>query len=157
MTLFANFSSLTGDEQRPWALLSCKTEISKLISSGDTNSVGIVTFRDIMPLTKINRKNKERWRQKADPGRQKTLANLKRPKRQHVKVAQMFPFNPLFYLFIYLFIFISFAIPKYNNYNYNHKAYMNKRTTHLSTRAILQSHTRYAHCYFTSAIQKRRN
>jgi len=34
MTLFANFSNLTGDEKRPWALLSCKIEISKLISSG---------------------------------------------------------------------------------------------------------------------------
>ena len=34
MTPLANFSSLTGDEYRSWALLSCKTEISKLISSG---------------------------------------------------------------------------------------------------------------------------
>ena len=45
----------------------------------------------------------------------------------------------LFYLFIYLFFnFVSFAIPKYKNYNYYHKAYMHKLTTHLSTRAIPQ-------------------
>ena len=38
----------------------------------------------------------------------------------------------------FFLFFISFAIPKYNNYNYYHKAYMHKLTTHLSTRAIPQ-------------------
>ena len=41
-------------------------------------------------------------------------------------------------IIILFFIFISFAIPQYNNYSYYHKAYMHKRTTHLSTRAIPQ-------------------
>ena len=45
-------------------------------------------------------------------------------------------------IIIIIIYFISFAIPKYNNYNYYHKAYMHKRTTHLSTRAIPQLHTR---------------
>ena len=52
--------------------------------------------------------------------------------------------DPLSFFFI-LFYSISFAIPKYdnyNNYNYYHKAYMHKLTTHLSTRAIPQLHTR---------------
>ena len=44
--------------------------------------------------------------------------------------------------FIIIYLFISFAIPKYNNYNYYHKTYMHKLTTHLSTRAIPQLHTR---------------
>ena len=50
------------------------------------------------------------------------------------------PSTTFFLIFLFYF-FISFAIPKYNNYsnyNYYHKAYMHKLTTHLSTRAIPQ-------------------
>ena len=47
--------------------------------------------------------------------------------------------NESFIIIIIIIIyFISFAIPKYNNYNYYHKAYIHKLTTHLSTRAIPQ-------------------
>ena len=70
--------------------------------------------------------------------------------------------------FIYCFIFISFFILfhllfqititlQLQLHYYYHKPDMHKQTTHLSTHAIPQSHTRYAYCYITSAIQERRN
>ena len=58
----------------------------------------------------------------------------------HISSRQRLQFLRAFFLFF--FNFISFAIPKYNSYNYYHKAYMHKLTTHLSTRAIPQLHTR---------------
>ena len=58
-----------------------------------------------------------------------------------------------FFFLFFSFLFISFAIPKYNNDNYYPKAYMHKRTTHLSTRAIPQSPHKvclllFYKCYF---------
>ena len=44
----------------------------------------------------------------------------------------------LCFFFVIIISFTSF-IPKYNNYNNYHKAYMHTRTTHPSTHAILQS------------------
>ena len=62
--------------------------------------------------------------------------------KENSKTKSLFPLqntrNLLLLLLLLFFIFISFAIPKYNNYSYYHKAYMHKRTTHLSTRAIPQ-------------------
>ena len=56
-----------------------------------------------------------------------------------------------------VFFKISFVIPKYNNYNYYLKAYMHKRTTHLSTRAIPQiTHKVYLLLYYKSYSKKKK-
>ena len=72
-------------------------------------------------------------------------------KNDKLRVVATVKWRQMFVSFKILLFFISFVIPKYNNYNYYNKTYMHKRTTHLSTHAIPQSHTRYAYCYITSA------
>ena len=54
-------------------------------------------------------------------------------------MSQVFVEEGTDFIIIIIIIISSFVIPKYNNYDYYHKAYMLKRTTHLSTNAIPQS------------------
>ena len=59
-------------------------------------------------------------------------------------------------MFFFFFNFISFAFPKYNNYNkynYYHKAYMHTPKHTCNSTITTQGN---AHCYFTSAIQKKK-
>ena len=72
-------------------------------------------------------------------------------------MSQVFVEEGTDFIIIIIIIISSFVIPKYNNYDYYHKAYMHKRTRNLSTNAIPQSPHKVCLLLFYKRYEKRRN